>query len=205
MKFPDVSQGGEGKYLCDHFHRIPEGERVLVDVGVYGKEVSNSWNLLTEGWKGLLIEANPMRIPIIMQDFFKLKYTLVNVAVGSSNTTAELMVHDRIGSSSMLPDWEPEGFHGQTITVKVRVLAELLRENGIPSDFTLLCIDVEGMDKEIIGGLLNTEFKPKVIVTEVFSYGTVNGAELFFRNRGYKLIKVFEPGNPYGNIIFVKV
>lgn len=204
MRFPDTSQGGEGTFLCDFFKGLPSQERILVDVGAYGREISNTWNLMTEGWKGLLIEANPNLIPVIQKGFDGLDYTLLNIAVGTVNTVEKLHIHGRIGSSSLLPDWEPSGKTGQMIDVPVRVFVEVLRENAIPKEFSLLCVDTEGMDKEIIGALLKTEFKPRVIVTEVYSYGTDAEAESFFMNQGYRLLRRFEPGNMWGNMIFAR-
>lgn len=200
----DLSQGGEGRFLCNHFKDCPPEEKFLVDVGAYGRQNSNSWNLISEGWKGLLIEANPQRVPVIETDFAGLDYKLLNIAVGSSNTTDKLLIHSREGSSSFLPTWEPEGCTGQTIEVQVRILAEVLREQAVRSDFSLLCVDIEGMDKEIIDGLLVTEFRPKAIVTEVFSYGSDTKAVLFFLNHGYKFLYRFEVGNPWGNMMFVR-
>lgn len=200
----ETGQDGEGAFLSSYFKDLPPGERLLVDVGAYGKEFSNSWGLLSAGWKGLLIEANPQRVPVIESDFAGLDFKLLNVAIGNQNATDKLYIHNRIGSSSLLPDWSPEGKTGQVVDVSVRVFAEVLRENSVPSNFPLLNIDTEGMDKEILDGLLKTEFKPRAILTEVFSYGSDTKSVLFFLNYGYRFVNRFEIGNPWGNMMFAR-
>lgn len=200
----DTSQGGESSFLLLHFKDADPKKSFLVDVGAYGAENSNTMGLLQWGWQGLLIEANPERIPVIDQDFIGCNYKLLNIAVGDKNGTAKLLLHSRVGSSSFLPTWEPQGANGNEVEVTMRVFAETLRENAVPVDFDLLQVDAEGMDKDIIDGLLRTEFRPKAIMTEVYSYGPDTQAVLFFKQRGYRFVKRFEPGNRWGNMFFVR-
>jgi hypothetical protein len=56
----------------------------LVDVGAFGREGSNIFDLLKHfGWKGLLIEANPHLIGKIENEFRELNVKIVNVSVAN--------------------------------------------------------------------------------------------------------------------------
>jgi FkbM family methyltransferase len=201
MQFQDTSQGGEATHLRWLF-RNEKRKPYLVDVGAYGKQYSNTWPLLVLGWKGLLIEANPNRVPVIEQDFAGLDYALMAYAVGTSEGFAKLRIHAREGSSSLLSEWEPEGCTGQEVEVPVRDFIQVLRKNLVPVNFDLLCIDTEGMDKVLFEYLMTSEFRPRFIMTEAFSYGTDEQAVELYKQHGYRFTKRFEPGNQWGNFLF---
>src|SRR5436190_13250191 len=84
--------GGSHNKIVDHsqfgefplFLRVarPKHRGVIVDVGVLGKEGSNSYDLLSQlEWRGVLIEANPNVWDQIERDFSGLNSNLVRAAV----------------------------------------------------------------------------------------------------------------------------
>lgn len=55
------AQRGEDKLLENIFKILGIKEGYLVDVGAYGKELSNTYHFLEQGWSGLLIESDEAR------------------------------------------------------------------------------------------------------------------------------------------------
>ena len=53
------------------------------------------------------------------------------------------------------------------LSAPLRTLTEILTEVETPADFDLLCLDVEGMEVEVLRGLDLKRFLPKAICIEV--------------------------------------
>lgn len=195
----NTSQHGDQEIIFAFFITHPPKNHIAVDVGAFGRDMSNTFALLELGWKGLLIEANPDRCKVIEKEFAGLDVTIVNAGVGSSKKRMPLHLHSELGHDSLLPDWYPQDKTDGKVVIDVYPLETLLREHAIPVDFDLLSIDTEGMDDKIIRKLFTgSDFRPRLIVTECTSYGDPIG---LFKRFGYTLLA--RTGNPeYGNFIF---
>jgi FkbM family methyltransferase len=136
----DVSQHGEQPILLDYFYRRNKPvHHILVDVGAFGKEMSNSWALLCRPeWKGVLIEPDPDRIKIVQRDFGRKKVVILNVAAGWEDKEIDFHLHSELGHNSFIENWYPQDDTGKTIKIRTRPLADILTECGIPWDFDLL-------------------------------------------------------------------
>ena len=79
-----------------------------------------------------------------------------------------------------------------TVTVKVRTLTNLLDEHDAPADFSLLLVDAEGVDYEVLAGLDFDRYRPRVIVTEEDPGDAEQQAakHALLRERGYVLYTV---------------
>jgi len=196
-----VSQFGEHELLTELFKRFPPQNKFLVDVGALGKQFSNTWELLSQGWKGIVIDADPYRIETIRQDFAGLNAEVVHVGVSDSEGELDFHLHSAIGHNSFLSDWYPATATDQSVKVKTRPLADILKERNVQRDFDLLSVDTEGFDERIMKALLSgSEYRPRVVITECTSYA--DAAKLFGDN-GYSFYRM--TGNPqYGNLIYVR-
>ncbi len=72
----DVSENGEYKIAEAFFNLVPPEYHFLVDVGALDINYSNTWNLLSAGWSGLLIEPNPQYAKNLRKQFENLKVAL---------------------------------------------------------------------------------------------------------------------------------
>lgn len=195
----DTSQIGEQEIIFKYFAEHPPTNRTLVDVGAFGKENSNTYQLLAQGWKGILLEPSPERFKIVQEDFAGLDVTILNIAAGTRTGFASFFLHSVAGHDSLVKDWYPESMTDQVVKVPVRPLHELLSECDVPLSFDLLSIDTEGFDFKILKVLFfASDYRPRLIVTENTSYP--NGPA-FFAKYGYKLLAVTGP-EEYGNFIF---
>jgi FkbM family methyltransferase len=167
--FKEQSQYGEVGRLLRHMVNTAAAERIVVDVGANGRERSNSYDLMKYfDWKGILIEANPERIPIIESEFQGLDYSLFNCAVSdySGEATFHLGVNDDI-SSLELEATKAWGPLRRAIRVRVRPLHEVLAEQQVPREFGLLSVDAEGEDIRIINDTISHGYRPNWIIMEV--------------------------------------
>lgn len=199
MKIKDYSQHGEQKILLEWFQRHGHTNKFLVDVGAFGKEISNTFGLLKYGWEGLLIEASNIRFRILVEDVHGLNARVVNCAAGNSAGKLPLYIHTVAGHDSFLKDWGHSELTGSAPLVPMYPLSEILRDWSVPENFDLLSIDTEGMDMMIMKKYFEDGlYRARVIVTEVESYPD---AVSFFKAAGYKHLK--HVGDPvFGNSIF---
>jgi FkbM family methyltransferase len=197
----DFSQHGAQKIILRYFEDHPPIHRKLVDVGAYGADMSNSIALLMQGWSGLLIEPNPLRIGIMKQKFSGLDAKILNIGIAPAAGCLSYYLHSVPGHNSFLADWYPATKTGKTKRIKVERLPGVLFANNIPFDFDFLSIDTEGMDAQIMFDFFSTsKYRPRMIITEANSY---TGDTTMFTAEGYHLLEFVGPPD-YGNYIFIK-
>lgn len=167
--YPDHSQNGEFRILLRRLVNAGRRHGIIVDVGVLGREGSNSYDLITSfGWKGLLIEANPALLPAIRREFGAGDVTLIGCAVGVEAGRSRFHIGADDGLSSLDHDhaaaWGP--LRGE-IEVDVRRLPDLLAEAAVPPDFDILDLDIEGLDVAVLNDLIATSaYRPGHILIE---------------------------------------
>lgn len=166
---PDHSQNGELRILLREMMAIGQRHGIIVDVGVLGREGSNSFDLLTDfGWKGLLIEANPALIGDIRRDFGPADFTLLQCAVGpvAGRHVLHIGASDHISSLDLGHAAQFGAVRG-TVEVDVRRLPDLLDEAGIPHDFDILDLDIEGLDVAVMNDLIDhSPYRPRLVLIE---------------------------------------
>jgi FkbM family methyltransferase len=161
------SQFGEGAFLIKYFDEIPPRYRLLVDVGAFGVELSNTYDLIACcGWGGLLIEPMPIEVfwdPLKEAMKERKDIKILNVAISDSRGVASGYIHEIPGHNSLI--FEQESHERKEIVT--RTLPDVLKEERIPNDFDLLSVDTEGLDYLIIRNLLEeSDYRPRVIVVE---------------------------------------
>lgn len=163
----DYSQSGEQKKVLKYFEHYRPVHRILVDIGAFGKYLSNTFALLETGWRGILIEPSPNRIETVKQDFAGKDVEILNIAIGAEEKEMDFYLHSVAGHDSLLPDWYPDTLMEHSVVkVRTRVLADVLEERGIPHDFDLLSIDAEGMDFVIVEQLFQSKYRPRMVIVE---------------------------------------
>ena len=197
----DVSDFGAQAIIFKFFTDNPPRNQCLVDIGAHGKNSSNSFGLLTCGWKGLLIEANPELARKCKQDFAGLNVKILNIGAGDVTARLHLNLNRVVGSSSFLPDWDPKQHTGKKVLINIEPVDKLLKENGVPADFDFLSVDTEGMDERIMKKLFeDSAYRPRLVITECTSYANAN--KLFY-DYGYTFMAKI--GNEmYGNLIYFR-
>lgn len=165
----DHSQHGEFPLLLKHMLRTGQKHGIIVDVGARSRERSNSWDLMkTFGWRGLLVEANPALIDSLREEFAGLAYELISCAVGPEPGFLPFFVGENADVSSLIREnvvsW---GAIKNSVNVEVRRLGEIMHAHGVPFDFDILSLDIEGLDVEVFNDLVGTTpYRPSLVVIE---------------------------------------
>lgn len=134
----------------------------LLDLGANdGCTFSNSFYLLSNGWKGVLVDPSPSA-------YKKLQYLyqenpdvhLMNVAIGNHNTLTTLYDSDSLlnnGDSSLVSTcvknetkrWEPLNMKFDEIEVEMWNFKYFIHQSPVKS-FDFISIDCEGLDVDIL-------------------------------------------------------
>jgi FkbM family methyltransferase len=171
---PDTSQAGEVAELRDLLQ--PDFPKTLVDVGAFdGVTISNSRPFTLQGWRAILVEPHPAI-------FAKLSAA----SEGMNNVVCEnLACSDTAGTFPLYlgadgPDsamstictddtpWMDVSRSKDSVDVTVVTLTELLARHDWPADFSMLFVDAEGMDYEVLKGLDFKRYRPRIVVTEEY-------------------------------------
>ncbi|MFA5816692.1 MAG: FkbM family methyltransferase [Bacteroidales bacterium] len=185
----DGTQAGELKVIKKLLKK--GGPKFLVDIGAHdGTTISNSSYFIKKGWRGILIEPAPKPFHTLEKNYEKNgKVTCLNIACSNTDGYEDFFMGTD-GENSMLNtlckdqnNWFDQARSKDYIKVRVRRIQDILLEYGYPDDFSLLLIDTEGMDYEVLLGLDLKVFKPWVIVTEEYKWNPEK------HHSKYKLLK----------------
>lgn len=133
---------------------------ILVEVGAFdGINYSNTYGLLKAGWKGILIEPDPISIEKLNQNLSGLDYKLLPYAVASKNL-GKIRLFQNEAFSSVLPNRRRKS---KGILVETRTLDALLVDLETYDMFNL---DVEGYEIEVLKGYNILKHNPKVAIVE---------------------------------------
>jgi len=153
-----TSQYGQDRFILDIYK-----DRVgfFIEAGAHnGVFQSNTYPLEQKGWKGLLVEPNP-----IFRDNLKL------TRPGSIIEECALVSFDYKEATikgSFFND-DPSGgcteSHNTTIEVPAKTLTSLLKKHNI-NEIDFFSLDVEGFEIEVLKGLDFNRYSPKYILFE---------------------------------------
>jgi FkbM family methyltransferase len=189
----DVSQHGEAGVVAALID--PGWPRYLVDVGAHdGRSLSNSFPFVQLGWSGVLVEPLPEAFEHLAELYRdRPDVRCLQLACAATDGERQLVVGED-GPAAMTGTLRAGARGTTTVPVKVRTLTTVLDECDAPRDFSLLLVDAEGMDHEVLSGLDLTRYRPRVIVTEddpehlAAKYGLL-------QERGYVLYTVIAATN----------
>ena len=189
----DTSQAGEGAFLRALVQE--DWPPYVVDVGAHdGMSLSNSYPFIQGGWTAVMVEPLPQVFAALSQRFAdNPNVTCVNKACSSAPGRMPLFIgQDGPGGmlSTLCQDdnwWFRQVRTRHRIDVDVDTLTNLLSAQNFPKDFSLLLIDTEGMDYDVLQGLDFDMFRPRVIVSEqyILNQPKHNGRFRLLFDRGY--------------------
>lgn len=195
------SQVGQDRWLHQH---VFKGRRdgVFIDVGAFGEEGSNTWFFEKAlGWRGLLIEANPERIPELQA---KRAGPVLNCAVYDHCGTKQFLqiTGANVQLSGLTDNYTPawramlDAQHAhlnnqqQVIQVPCRTLASILEEHSI-RHVDYMSVDTEGSELAVLRSIPWHLVTIDVLTVE--DNNSTREAVRFLAQRGYSLIHSIWP------------
>lgn len=174
---------------------------MAVEVGALdGKHNSNTRFFFEEwGWHGLMYEPNPASFVKLARNVRDLRVEAYNKAVGPRPGRAKLIVHPDPGRSSI----SDEG----TVDVEVLGIKNVL-DHDKDNRVTLLSIDAEGMDTEIVDEMVrhwNSDRLPYYVIVETNGCDALQAQFRAMLWAGYSLIAMtgkLTHGRPKSNTIW---
>lgn len=159
----DLSQYKEYTFLKEYFEKYKPSNKIVIDVGAKGIQLSNSLNfILDDNWKGILIEPfrkGFLRLSKFLE--FECSTFVINVAISDYSGKGKLYLHDIDGHNSLVNETE------EYQKCNIYTLPYILDKFNIPKAFDLLTIDAEGMDKRILKYTFkNSQYRPRIIIHE---------------------------------------
>jgi FkbM family methyltransferase len=145
-----------------------------IDVGANHPLGSNVTALFyLRGWRGITIEPNPVFAPLYAK--LRPEDTHLNIGVGKSD--GEMVFHrvsatdgSEVSGMSTFDDKEARelaasGYRIEDLRIGVATLNTVLERHPLPN-ITLLSIDVEGFEEQVLQGIDLRRHRPAVIVLE---------------------------------------
>ena len=151
----------------------------FVEVGAYdGETHSNTSFLADQGWRGLYIE--PIEAFCAAARFRHALNTVTVEPLAVSDLEGSAQIEQMGPLTTLNTAWKdgypsiPWARAATEVAVPVQVktarLAPVLERNQIPDTFELMVVDVEGFEETIIAQLLESRWRPKVLVVELIDH-----------------------------------
>ena len=172
------SQSGEDSilaYIC-FVLGFPFEAVTYIDLGAnHAKEMSNTYFFYAKGARGVLVEANPDLIPELK--FFRNRDIILNNVIDTvSGKEVDFYILNGDGLST--PSYE-SALNFCDINENLRITSQhkvktidykTIAENYLGTPPTILSIDIEGMDLDILNSIDYEKYRPAIIVVEMISY-----------------------------------
>jgi FkbM family methyltransferase len=186
------SQGGEDRTIHSFF-----GDECgfFVDVGCnHPIRASNTFALYKRGWRGLSIDANLK----LIREHKRLRPRDIAICEAVSDSKKEMLYtefNDSLVSSLSLDHVRRWQGHREILSQKLvntTPLNEILLANNVPRDFSLLCVDVEGHDYEVLHSIDFDVFRPRLIIVELnpcsVDKAIENPIKTYLNENGYDMV-----------------
>lgn len=201
------SQHGEDYLAWKMLRRDKKHDHYYVEVGALdGRRFSNSYTFEQLGWNGICIEAHPEYYEHTVRN--RPNATVVHAACSDSNEDHITFHANHRGTLSsvepldenMLKDRFGEYFGGyEPIKVPARTLTSILKEANAPRNISMLSIDVEGHEMQVLRGIDFNQYNFRLIFVEAMEEEEAAITEAFMMGRGYQYARQIG-----GNLIFCK-
>lgn len=144
----------------------------LLDIGAYdGKTFSNTYQLLLNGWNGILVEPAPSVIFELIKNTQEIKHRIeiVNAAITVNKNNSLLEFNDSMGdavstSSKNHYDLWKNQVNYRKVFVNTITIQDILQIFG--NNYEFVNIDVEGQNLEILKTIPFVEMNTKVVCVE---------------------------------------
>lgn len=156
--------------------QIPVEQCKYLDLGAnHAIKLSNTYRFYSQGARGVLVEANPALIPELK--FFRHNDVIVNKCV-STNSNEFIDFYILNGDGLSTPDKEAvDDFIAVNPLIKINnvVKIETITVNDIIDKYlgcspTILNIDIEGKDLEILNTIDWDKYRPLIVIAEMIDY-----------------------------------
>ncbi|GGF92308.1 FkbM family methyltransferase [Paenibacillus abyssi] len=202
------SQAGEDS-IVDYIIRvlrIPYTEVTYIDLGAnHAKNLSNTYFFYSKGSKGVLVEANPNLIPELK--FFRDRDVVLNNCVDvETGKNVEFFILNIDGLSTTSYDAAVKMCEtNPNVEIIDKMVVKTVSFNYIAEHYlgkapTILSIDLEGKDMEILHSIDYTKYRPLVMIVEMIDYDT----KLAYGTKN-KDIKSFMESNDYDEYAFTGI
>ncbi|MEO8405243.1 MAG: FkbM family methyltransferase [Chitinophagaceae bacterium] len=209
---PSFSQAGEDqviRYLINDCLKIPDP--TYLEIGthhpLYG---NNTYYFYSRGCKGVCVEPDVRWAPLIRK--YRKRDVFLQAGVSTSKETSATFYIFPTGYSgwNTLEKEEAENRQAQTnikfqeVTVPLVNINDIIRDH-FPTWPTIISIDVEGLDLDILKSMDFDKYKPEIICAESITFSTtndqskINDIAAFMLSKGY-----FVFADTYVNTIFCK-
>ena len=178
--------------IAPFFERNPPESRWCVDVGAYGKSMSNVYDLVCEhSFNAVLIEPHEETLKQVRSDYARFgdMVEIVDCAIGDpeqwptiedvekETTYDQLYIHSVPGHHSLEPNIVPRTLTPQRQLVRIERLANVLNVTECPMSFDFLSMDTNGTDEPIVLDLLeNSKYRPRLLMLE-YGLGRTRGVD----------------------------
>jgi len=144
---------------------------IFVDIGANDPEYNNNtfYFETIHSWGGVAIEPQEKYIEAWKG---KRKAKFINCCIGKENSTVQFLQYDspnewedQLSCVSDMSREEDGHLASKTIEAKMRPFSEIATENGL-NEISLMSIDVEGYEVEVLKGIDFSIMRPKVILIE---------------------------------------
>lgn len=176
---------------------IPFEEVFYVDLGAnHAREMSNTYFFYTMGARGILVEANPHLIPELK--FYRHRDLILNYCI-HTESGREIDFYILNGDGLSTPDYNTAvDFCKKNPNLKIieKCSIETITFNDIIKTHlgkapTILSIDIEGYDIEVLKSINYDIYRPTIIVIEMIQYDT----DLAFKTKNEDIIRFLESKN----------
>jgi len=173
MNSPYKAQFGEDRFLDDYFDHKRDG--YYVEIGAFnGVKMSNTYFFEQQGWRGLLVEADPDLAEQCRSA--RPHSTVVNCAVVAPGSPAivkfQISTDSKSLSSLSFDEARKKNLVLQTgdlriteIEVQGRTLDDVLTEESV-GRIDFLTIDVEGYEWAVLQGFSIERWRPEIVILE---------------------------------------
>jgi FkbM family methyltransferase len=155
---------------------LKSDEGFFVEVGAYdGESFSNTSFLADQGWRGVYIEPIPLFYWQTRLRHMLNHVVAENVAVSDSVGSMTLSAMGPLSTLSSatavayesIPWARQAAQNAKEVRVPTDTLEHILERNRVPRYFELLVVDVEGHEEPIITSLLQSKWRPRVVIVEL--------------------------------------
>lgn len=196
------SQSGEDSivgYILNYLN-IPFEKMTYLDLGAnHAKELSNSYFFYEQGARGVLVEANPELINELQRE--RSRDIIVNKAIALNDNQKSVDFYSLSGDGLSTISYEsametcrtnPEIFIKEKYTIPAITIENILEMYFSEQNPTMLSIDLEGIEMQILEQINFEKYRPLIIIIEDIPYspqlivgGKENKALKFLIDKGY--------------------
>lgn len=147
----------------------------FVEVGGFdGETYSNTCFLADDGWQGVYVEPVPAFCRKIRWRHLFNDVAVEQVAIAEKETTLSFFVDGPLSTAQEDVDrahenlgWLKKDRAKKQIKVPALPINAVLSKNGVPENFDLMVIDIEGGERAVINSLFASSWRPRILVVEL--------------------------------------